>query len=137
MMRAGVVRPIRVYVASTHRHMSYVIQDVHLAGPIPDQIDAARRRLRGWLPSAIRLGRGGRFGRETFEPEPAWLEAIVNGRIHRSFAAGGDHIRVELFDDRLEIESPGRLPGLVRVDNIPHTRFAQNPRVAGEVADLG
>jgi ATP-dependent DNA helicase RecG len=116
---------------------SNVSQDVRLAGPIPDQIDSARRRLRRWLPSAIRLGRGGRFGRETFVPEPAWLEAIVNATIHRSYAAGGDHIRVELFDDRLEIESPGRLPGLVRVDNIRHTRFARNPRVARAVADLG
>ena len=116
---------------------SNVIQDVRLAGPIPDQIDSARRRLRRWLPSAIRLGRGGRFGRETFVPEPAWLEAIVNATIHRSYAAGGDHIRVELFDDRLEIESPGRLPGLVRVDNIRHTRFARNPRIARAVADLG
>jgi ATP-dependent DNA helicase RecG len=116
---------------------SNVIQDVRLAGPIPDQIDAARRRLRRWLPSAIRLGRGGRFGRETFVPEPAWLEAIVNATIHRSYAAGGDHIRVELFDDRLEIESPGRLPGLVRIENIRHTRFARNPRIARAVADLG
>lgn len=116
---------------------SNVIQDVRLPGPIPDQIDAARRRLRRWLPSAIRLGRRGRFGRETFVPEPAWLEAIVNATIHRSYAAGGDHIRVELFDDRLEIESPGRLPGLVRVDNIRHTRFARNPRIARAVADLG
>jgi hypothetical protein len=55
-----------------------------MAGPIPDQIDAARRRLRRWLPSAIRLGRSGRFGRDTFVPEPAWLEAIVNATIHRS-----------------------------------------------------
>jgi ATP-dependent DNA helicase RecG len=70
-------------------------------------------------------------------PEPAWLEAIVNATIHRSYAAGGDHIRVELFDDRLEIESPGRLPGLVRVDNIRHTRFARNSRIARAVADLG
>ena len=116
---------------------SNVIQDVRLAGPIPEQLDAARRRLRRWLPSVIRLGRGGRFGRETFVPEPAWLEAIVNATIHRSYAAGGDHIRVELFDDRLEIESPGRLPGLVRVDNIRHTRFARNPRIARAVADLG
>lgn len=116
---------------------SNVIQDVRLAGPIPDQIDAARRRLRRWLPSTIRLGRGGRFGREAYVPEPAWLEAVVNATIHRSYAIGGDHIRVELFDDRLEIESPGRLPGLVRVDNIRTTRFARNPRIARAVADLG
>ncbi len=115
---------------------SNVIQDVRLIGPIPEQIAAARRRLRRWLPTAVRLGSRGRFGRETFVPEAAWLEAIVNAVIHRSYAIGGDHIRVELFDDRLEIESPGRLPGLVRIDNIRTTRFARNPRIARALADL-
>jgi len=115
---------------------SNVVQDVRLAGSIPEQIVAARRRLRRWLPSAVRLGPTGRFGRETFVPEAAWLEAIVNAVIHRSYAIGGDHIRVELFDDRLEIESPGRLPGLVRVDTIRTTRFARNPRIARALADL-
>lgn len=115
---------------------SNVVQDVRLTGTIPDQIATARRRLRRWLPAAVRLGTRGRFDRETYVPEPAWLEAIVNAVIHRSYAIGGDHIRVELFDDRLEIESPGRLPGLVRIDNIRTTRFARNPRIARALADL-
>jgi ATP-dependent DNA helicase RecG len=115
---------------------SNVLQDVRLTGTIPDQIATARRRLRRWLPATTRLGTRGRFNRETFVPEPAWLEAIVNAVIHRSYAIGGDHIRVELFDDRLEIESPGRLPGLVRIDNIRTTRFARNPRIARALADL-
>lgn len=46
-------------------------------------------------------------------------------------------IRVEVFSDRLEVESPGRLPGLVRVENIRSTRFARNPRIARTMADLG
>jgi len=113
-----------------------VLGDVRLTGPIPEQIAAARRRLRRWLPTATRLGQGGRFNRDSLVPEAAWLEAIVNGVIHRSYAIGGDHIRVELFDDRLEVESPGRLPGLVRVDTIRTTRFARNPRIARALADL-
>lgn len=115
---------------------SNVLQDVRLTGTVPEQIATARRRLRRWLPATVRLGTRGRFGRDTYVPEPAWLEAIVNGVIHRSYAIGGDHIRVELFDDRLEIESPGRLPGLVRIDNIRTTRFARNPRIARALADL-
>lgn len=113
-----------------------VLGDVRLAGPIPEQIASARRRLRRWLPSATRLGSAGRFRRDSLVPEAAWLEAIVNGVVHRSYAIGGDHIRVELFDDRLEVESPGRLPGLVRVDTIRTTRFARNPRIARALADL-
>jgi ATP-dependent DNA helicase RecG len=85
----------------------------------------------------MRLGPAGRFvATGTIVPEAAWLESIVNAVVHRSYTIGGDHIRVELFDDRLEVESPGRLPGLVRFDNIRSTRFARNPRIARAVADL-
>jgi ATP-dependent DNA helicase RecG len=116
---------------------SNVIDDIRLAGCITEQIAAARRRLRRWLPPALRLRSHGRFQGDTLVPEAAWLEAIVNATIHRSYAIGGDHVRVEAFDDRLEVESPGRLPGLVRVDNIRTTRFARNPRIARALADLG
>ncbi len=61
----------------------------------------------------------------------------MNAVTHRSFSLGGDHVRVELFDDRLEVESPGRLPGLVRLENIRSTRFARNPRIARALSDLG
>ncbi len=116
---------------------SNVDHDVRLAGPLPEQIATARRRLPRWLPVVARLGDRGRFSRESHIPQPAWLEAIVNAVIHRSYAMGGDHTRVEVFDDRIEVESPGRLPGLVRVDTIRTTRFARNPRIARAMADLG
>lgn len=114
-----------------------VVRDERLGGSIASQIDAARRRLRRWIPDAIRLEASGRFQLGTVIPEFAWLEAVVNALTHRSYTIGGDHVRVELFDDRLEVESPGRLPGLVRIDNIRSTRFARNPRIARSLADLG
>ncbi|MGH2941167.1 MAG: ATP-binding protein [Solirubrobacteraceae bacterium] len=41
----------------------------------------------------------------------------------------GDHIRIEIFDDRIEISSPGRFPGLVGMsDPLEAPRFARNPR---------
>lgn len=114
-----------------------VVADRRLDGPIAAQIDRARTLLRRWLPSTTRLERHGRFATSTLIPEDAWLEAVVNAVTHRSYSIGGDHIRVELFDDRLEVESPGRLPGLVRLDNIRSTRFARNPRIARALSDLG
>jgi ATP-dependent DNA helicase RecG len=114
-----------------------VIADRRIEGPITEQIDAARQELAEWIPSAIRLRPEGRFGRTTLIPEVVWLEAIVNAVTHRSYSIGGDHVRVELFDDRLEVESPGRLPGLVRLENIRSTRFARNPRIARALSDLG
>jgi ATP-dependent DNA helicase RecG len=114
-----------------------VIEDHKLEGPIPRQIEAARETVLATIPEAVRLQHGGRFAKSTIIPEFVWLEAIVNAATHRSYSIGGDHIRVELFDDRLEVESPGRLPGLVRLDNIRSSRFARNPRIARAMSELG
>lgn len=116
---------------------SNVLSDVQSDGALRDQILFARRTLRRWLGSAIRLGPGGRFRATSLIPEKVWLEAIVNAVVHRSYSIGGDHIRVSLFADRLEVESPGRLPGLVRIETIRTTRFARNPRVARTVLEFG
>jgi ATP-dependent DNA helicase RecG len=114
-----------------------VVSDRRIDGPLPTQIDRAHRTLRRLLPPSIRLEQEGRFERSTVIPEPVWLEAVVNAATHRSYSIGGDHTRVEVFDDRVEVESPGRLPGLVRLENIRSTRFARNPRVARAMSDLG
>lgn len=67
----------------------------------------------------------------------AWLEGLVNAAIHRSYSVSGDHIRVEIFDDRVEVESPGRFPGIADTrDPLEVTRFARNARIARTCADL-
>lgn len=111
--------------------------DVRLDGTLTEQIEGARIRMRRWVSRAIRLGRGGRFAAEHYVPQSVWLEGIVNALVHRSYSIGGDHTRVSVFDDRIEVESPGRLPGLVRVETIRTTRFARNPRVARALLELG
>ncbi|MFR3451038.1 MAG: ATP-binding protein [Collinsella sp.] len=35
-----------------------------------------------------------------------------------------------MFDDRLEIVSPGALPNIVTLDNMRNTRYSRNPRIA-------
>lgn len=133
----GVVRVLR-YRGSVRATGSRanVDRDIRITGSLAQQIQGARRRVRRLLPSAIRLQETGRFAPSPAIPEAAWLEAIVNAVVHRSYSMGGDHVRVELFDDRLEVESPGRLPGLVNAENIRDTRFARNPRIARAMADL-
>lgn len=113
------------------------VEDERLEGPIPFQVEAAKESIEADLPRAMRLQEAGRFSENTLIPEFAWLEAVVNAVTHRSYSIGGDHIRVELFDDRLEVESPGRLPGLVRPESIRSSRFARNPRIARAMSDLG
>lgn len=41
-----------------------------------------------------------------------------------------EEIQIKMFDDRIVFETPGDLPGLVRPDNIRHTHFSRNPKIA-------
>ncbi|MBQ8924242.1 MAG: putative DNA binding domain-containing protein, partial [Lachnospiraceae bacterium] len=63
-------------------------------------------------------------------PEFPWTEGIINAVTHRDYALTGLYIKVSMFDDRLEIESPGRLPSVVTVDNITSTRFSRNTKIS-------
>ena len=114
-----------------------LVHDRRIDGPIPLQLQEARTELIGLLPTRRALGPTGRFEEVGIIPHDAWLEAIVNAVIHRAYNVTGDHIRVEVFDDRIEIASPGRFPGIVDIsDPLDITRFARNPRIARVCADL-
>jgi ATP-dependent DNA helicase RecG len=71
----------------------------------------------------------GQAGLEKIEyPTEAIHEIITNAVIHRDYSVNDDvHIRV--FDNRIEITSPGALPGHVTAENILDERFARNPKV--------
>ncbi|MGH8936129.1 MAG: ATP-binding protein [Acidimicrobiia bacterium] len=115
-----------------------LLHDVRCEGPIPATLDTAIEEVRRQQPTRRALGPGTRFQPRPLIPEDAWVEGVVNAVIHRSYSLGGDHIRVEVFDDRIEIESPGRFPGLVGPRDPRHiARFARNPRIARVCADLG
>lgn len=114
-----------------------LIDDERIEGPIPHQLLAARDLIKKQQPTRRALLATGKFGDVPLVPEDAWLEGIVNAAVHRSYSAAGDHIRVEIFDDRIEISSPGRFPGLVDLsDPLATMRFARNPRIARVCADL-
>src|SRR4051812_32781717 len=114
-----------------------LLDDFLVEGPIPKQLLRARDLVQGLQPTRRALLADGKFGSVPLVPEDAWLEGIVNAAVHRSYSAAGDHIRVEIFDDRIEISSPGRFPGLVDLSELLEaTRFARNPRIARVCADL-
>ncbi|HET9059383.1 MAG TPA: ATP-binding protein [Acidimicrobiales bacterium] len=114
-----------------------LVDDVRLEGPIPQQLVEARQAVFERMPARRALGASGRFERVGLVPQDAWLEALVNAVVHRSYSVSGDHVRIEIFDDRLEVESPGRFPGIAEArDPLEVTRFARNPRIARVCADL-
>jgi ATP-dependent DNA helicase RecG len=111
--------------------------DRRAEGPIPRCVTDATAIIDELLPRRRHLTPSGRFEAASIVPRDAWLEGLVNAIIHRSYSMAGDYIRVDIFPDRIEIESPGRFPGLpspARPTQI--TRFARNPRIARVCADL-
>ena len=114
-----------------------LIEDIRVEGSIPRQLLEAKRQVERLQPFRRALTPTGRFGEVALVPEDAWLEGIVNAVVHRSYSTVGDHIRVEIFDDRIEVSSPGRFPGLVDLEEpLKTNRFARNPRIARVCADL-
>ncbi|WP_328705188.1 ATP-binding protein [Actinomyces faecalis] len=102
------------------------------------QIDEAARAIDRLLPRRQALTDSGRFEATPVIPRDAWLEGLVNAVVHRSYSMSGDHVRVEIFPNRIEITSPGRFPGIAdptRAKVI--SRNARNPRIARVCADLG
>ncbi len=75
---------------------------------------------------------------ETFEyPLFAVRETLVNAVCHRDYRLKGRRIEVRMFSDRMEVISPGGLPGFITVDNIVEEHFSRNPRLVAGVFQWG
>lgn len=69
-------------------------------------------------------------------PERVVKEAIVNAVIHRDYRLNRD-IFVRIFDDRVEVESPGLLPGNITPANIARSGSrARNPLIASNLREF-
>lgn len=112
-------------------------RDRRVEGSIPRMIHDAAEITDRWVPKRRALGPEGRFTGVPLVPRDAWLEGLVNAVVHRSYSMAGDHIRMEIFPNRIEITSPGRFPGLVDTARpLDISRYARNPRIARTCADL-
>ena len=56
-------------------------------------------------------------------------EVMVNAVTHRDYGIRGSRIMVSMFDDRLEIQSPGPLPANITPETILHEQYARNPNI--------
>lgn len=69
-------------------------------------------------------------------PEIALEEAVVNALIHRDYFVNSG-VRLFVFDNRVEIISPGRLPNTVTTENIKHgIQMVRNPILLSFVSKL-
>ncbi len=112
----------------------YIKRDIE--GNLPDQLRQAEEFIRTNLKTVVRLV--GLQHQESLEyPFEAVRELLVNAVAHRDYNLQGDNIHLNIFDNRLEISSPGMLPGPVTLKNLLEARYARNAIISQVLSDLG
>lgn len=64
----------------------------------------------------------------------AVFEAITNAVAHRDYSISGSKVRLRLFDDRLELFSPGMLPNTMTPESLPLRQACRNELIASLLA---
>ncbi|MFZ1641436.1 MAG: RNA-binding domain-containing protein [Candidatus Contendobacter sp.] len=106
-----------------------------ITGTLPEQYDGGMSFLKRWNSRVQGEGSFNQAGRPEV-PETVFEELLINALIHRDYFIK-DSIKVFIFDDRIEIRSPGKLPNSLTVEQIRRgLRRSRNVLLASFAPDL-
>jgi len=94
-----------------------------IEGCANDLIKESVRQTKEMVEGIQKLGPKGL--EEVKYPDETMHEIVANAVLHRDYSIVAD-VLIRVFDNRVEIESPGLLPGHVTVKNIRNQQFARN-----------
>jgi ATP-dependent DNA helicase RecG len=97
-----------------------------IEGPIYDLIIDAVRETKKIVEGIRRLGVKGL--ENIIHPHETLHEIVTNAVLHRDYSIASD-IQIRIYDNRIEVESPGRLPGHVTTENVLREQSARNPKI--------
>jgi ATP-dependent DNA helicase RecG len=103
-----------------------VFDPITIEGCAYDQIKGAVGKTKEIIEGISKLGEQGL--EKIVYPDETLHEIITNAVLHRDYSIASD-VHVRIYDNRIEIESPGRLPGHVTKDNILNEQSARNPKI--------
>jgi predicted HTH transcriptional regulator len=117
-----------------HGDATYQLDALDITGPLDAQVLAAchfvKKNMRVLATKQADLGR-----RDIPQYDlTAVFEAVVNAVAHRDYAIYGSKIRLRLFDDRLELSSPGAIPNTMTIDSLPYRQAARNEAITSLLA---
>jgi ATP-dependent DNA helicase RecG len=116
-----------------------VVKRERLHAPVVRLIEEAYRTIQPHVRERQQLV--DLFFEERLEyPTAVWQEAVVNAVAHRDYRYEGTEIEVWMFDDRLEIRSPGELVEPVTLDRLrkrERIHASRNPRMTRVLTDFG
>lgn len=105
-----------------------------ITGPLDQQIfdacDFVRKNMR---VSARKSSDGGREDTPQFDML-AVFEAVTNAVAHRDYSMAGSKVRLRLFDDRLELYTPGLLANTMTPESLPYRQAARNEAITSLLA---
>ena len=105
----------------------YQLDALDAVGPLDRQVvDACRFVARNMRTAAIK--NLGRTDKPQYDLE-AVFEAIVNAVAHRDYSIHGSKVRLRLFENRLEIYSPGSIPNSLTVESLRYRQSARNDTI--------
>ena len=100
-------------------------QPITIEGCAYNEIYEAVSKVKEIIETVKKLGKGLELVQY---PEETLHEIITNAVLHRDYSIATD-IQIRIFDNRVEVESPGKLPGHVTVTNILDSQAARNPKL--------
>jgi len=103
-----------------------VFDPITIEGDLYSMIYATVAKTKELIQDIKKLGVSGLVNIEY--PEEALMEIITNAVLHRDYSLPID-VHIRIFDNRMEIENPGKLPGHITLNNILNEQFARNPKL--------
>ncbi|MCL2326770.1 MAG: putative DNA binding domain-containing protein [Proteobacteria bacterium] len=117
-----------------NQNVPYQLDAADIFGPLDRQISDAchfvRRNMRTW---ARKGPEGGRTDTPQYDPL-AVFEAVTNAVAHRDYSLGGSKVRLRMFDDRLEIFTPGMLTNTMTPETLRYRQACRNEALASLLA---
>lgn len=125
--KRSAIKILRYKSSATEGHRDQMDGDpVTIEGPLVNQIREAVDQVVSIVEAtAIQTPDGLtriRYPRETLH------EIVTNAALHRDYSIITD-IQIRVFDNRIEVASPGKLAGHITVDNILDEQFARNGKI--------
>jgi len=135
------VRVFRVVGTERAFGIDHNVEELNrIEGPICNVVESSFRVISQLLRRPSRMGPDGRFKPVPEYPELSWKEAVLNAIAHRDYGVLGRGVEIWLFDDRMEVTSPGGLVPQVTLEQLltlERVHVSRNPRLVRCLVDLG
>lgn len=114
------------------RDSNYQIDAKTITGPIDSQVRDALKFVKSNMKVKA-VKDPGRKDTPQFSTR-AVFEAIVNAVAHRDYSLYGSKIRLFMFDDRIELYSPGTIPNSMTIESLPLRQSTRNELITGMIS---